>query len=102
MKVAVFSDMHGNCMAFDAVLAAMHADPADRYVCLGDTVQGGPQPHETLARLRELGCPVVIGNADGWLLTGQNLVTAEPPPTQQMEDIREWTLSTLDDDDIAF
>jgi predicted phosphodiesterase len=59
MRIAVISDMHGNCVALDAVLADLESHPVDRVVCLGDAVQGGPQPAEVVARLRELGCPVV-------------------------------------------
>jgi predicted phosphodiesterase len=102
VKVAVFSDMHGNCIAFDAMLAHLKENPADQIVCLGDTTQGGPQPHETLQRLRDLNCPVVMGNADAWMLTGINTSTAEAPPSQQMEDIRQWSLSKLTAEDKAF
>jgi predicted phosphodiesterase len=102
MKIAVFSDMHGNCIAFDAMLAHLRANPADTMVCLGDTTQGGPQPHETLARLRDLNCPVVIGNADAWMLTGVDTSTAEGPASDQMKSIREWSLSKLTPDDVSF
>ncbi len=58
MRIAVFSDIHGNCIAFDAMLAnldrrAVHR--IDRLVCLGDAVQGGPQPAQVVQRLRTLG-----------------------------------------------
>jgi predicted phosphodiesterase len=102
LKIAVFSDMHANCIAFDAMLAHLRANPTDLMVCLGDTAQGGPQPHETLARLRDLGCPVVIGNADAWMRTGIDTATAEDPPTEDMKRIREWSLSQLTPDDVAF
>jgi predicted phosphodiesterase len=94
--------MHGNCTAFDAMLDHLKQDPADRVVCLGDTTQGGPQPHETLQRLRDLDCPVVMGNADAWMLTGINTGTAEGPPTEQMERIRQWSLSKLTSEDKSF
>jgi len=67
MKLALISDIHGNCVALDEVLAGVAG--AD-IVCLGDVVQGGPQPAGVLARLRKLGCPVIMGNADDWLLSG--------------------------------
>lgn len=102
MRIAVFSDMHGNCTAFDAMLAHLKQNPADRMVCLGDTVQGGPQPHDTLQRLRDLDCPVVIGNADAWMLTGVNTSTAEAPPSEQMEQIRQWSLSNITEEDKDF
>jgi putative phosphoesterase len=101
MKVAIISDMHGNCFALDAVLADLEQHPADTIVCLGDAVQGGAQPAETVARLRELGCPVVMGNADAWLLTGEE-TGREETATQKMLEIREWSLSQLSTEDRAF
>ena len=70
MKLAVISDIHGNAIALDAVLADLERRPADRLICLGDSIQGGAQPAEVVARLRELACPAVMGNADAWLLSG--------------------------------
>jgi predicted phosphodiesterase len=99
MLVAVMSDVHGNCVAFDAVLADLRQRPADQVVCLGDMIQGGPQPTEVLARLRELACPVVLGNADAWVLTNE---TAEGETPEHMRAIREWSLARLSDDDRAF
>ena len=101
MKIAVISDIHGNCMALDAVLADLRRDPAGMIVCLGDAVQGGPQPRETVERLQALGCPVVMGNADAWLLSGLNTSPTEQV-TERQEQVRQWSLSQLSPDDIAF
>jgi putative phosphoesterase len=101
MKITIISDMHGNCFALAAVLADLEQHPADSIVCLGDAVQGGAQPAETVARLRELGCPVVMGNADAWLLTGEE-TGREETATQKMLEIREWSLSQLSAEDRAF
>jgi predicted phosphodiesterase len=101
MRVAVISDMHGNCVGLDAVLTDLHAHPADRIVCLGDAIQGGPQPAETVARLRDLGCPVVMGNADAWMLTGVE-TGAEGPTSERQLAIRQWSLAQLSDADRAF
>ena len=98
MRTALFSDVHGNAVAFDAFISDLERRPVDRIVCLGDAVQGGPEPAVCVARLRELRCPVVMGNADWYVLTGE---TAEPE-TDQHRSMREWTLAQLSDDDIAF
>lgn len=100
MRVAIISDMHGNCVALDAVLADLQADPTDRIVCLGDAIQGGPQPAQTVARLRELGCPVVLGNADAWLLSGQP--TGSEPVSAAQEAVRAWSLAQLSEADRTF
>lgn len=64
MRVAVIADIHGNLTALDAILADLAGAGVDRVVCLGDVAAIGPQPHEVIGRLRDLGCPVVLGNTD--------------------------------------
>jgi putative phosphoesterase len=68
IRVGIFSDVHGNGVGLDAVLAELERARVDRLVCLGDLVEGGPQPAYCLHRVHELGCPVVLGNTDHWLL----------------------------------
>lgn len=38
MKIAVFSDIHGNIEALDAVLRDIEAFKVDHLICLGDLV----------------------------------------------------------------
>jgi predicted phosphodiesterase len=101
MRIAIISDIHGNCFALDAALADIHDAAIDQIVCLGDAIQGGAQPAETAARLRELGCPIVMGNADAWLLTGEETDAAHPA-TEPMRATREWSLAQLSGADRAF
>jgi putative phosphoesterase len=96
MRVAVVSDMHGNAVAFDAVLEDIRELGIDRIVCLGDALQGGPQPARVAARLRQLGCPVVIGNADALLLEGE--VDDGEEVTEPQLAVREWSLAQLGDE----
>ena len=85
------SDIHGNCVALDAVLADIANHPVDQWVCLGDAVQGGVQPLEVAERLHELGCPVVIGNADAFVFDG----TSAEPTTEAQSTVGKWTLEAL-------
>lgn len=104
MRIAIISDIHGNNVAFEAVLADLQNDTYDQLVCLGDAIQGGPQPAEVVANLRRLTCPVVMGNADAWMLTGIETADEGIPPERlkKMGEIREWSLSKLTEDDKAF
>ena len=96
MRIGLFSDVHGNAVAFDALLADVERNPVDRLVCLGDVIQGGPQPVECLKRLRSLDCPVVMGNADWYVLTGDPGVESE---TENQRLAREWSLEQLSEAD---
>jgi predicted phosphodiesterase len=65
MRVAIFSDVHGNAAALDAVLAAIRArGPFDRILNGGDLAFGGPRPREAVERLMESGHAAVVGNTD--------------------------------------
>ena len=104
MRLAVFSDMHGNDFAFELVEADIQKRGVDQLVCLGDAIQGGAQPKQTVERLRRLNCPVVMGNADAWMLTGVETADEGIPPERlkKMEAIRQWSLSQLTEDDRTF
>lgn len=104
MQIAVISDIHGNNIAFETVLVDIKRQTIDQIICLGDAIQGGPQPAAVAKNLRALKCPVVMGNADAWLLTGEETADEGIPPERlkKMEDIRLWSLSQLSEDDRAF
>jgi putative phosphoesterase len=104
MRIAVISDMHGNDLAFEKVEADIKTQRVDEMVCLGDAVQGGPQPAGVVERLRRMNCPVVMGNADAWLVSGEETADDGIPPERlkKMGEIRLWSLSQLTEDDIGF
>ena len=104
MRIAIISDIHGNCVALDAVLNDIKQIDVDQIICLGDAVQGGPQPVEVVTRLRELDCPVVMGNADDWLLTGFDSGAENIPEERRvrMDKVRDWQLTKLTEHDLMF
>jgi putative phosphoesterase len=104
MRIGVISDIHGNDVAFEAVLADLRHQSIDRIVCLGDAIQGGPQPAQVTQRLRSLACPVVMGNADSWLLTGQETEHEKltPDRARMLNEVRAWSLSKLSESDRTF
>ena len=50
MRLGLISDIHGNLLALDAVLAEIEREDLDRLVCLGDVV-AGPRANDALARI---------------------------------------------------
>jgi diadenosine tetraphosphatase ApaH/serine/threonine PP2A family protein phosphatase len=63
-NLAVFSDIHSNLEALEAVLADMDSLKIGNRVCLGDVVGYGPSPSACLKRVRALDCPILLGNHD--------------------------------------
>jgi predicted phosphodiesterase len=71
MVVAVLTDIHGNSVALDAVVADARAAGAEEFWLLGDLVAMGPDPIGTADRLMALEPTVSIrGNTDRYVLTG--------------------------------
>lgn len=102
-RLAVFSDVHGNAVALDAMIQDLARAPADATVCLGDAIQGGPEPARVVAQLRALSCPVVIGNADAFLLSGSETGAPSTPERRRtLETVRAWSVTQLSDADRAF
>ncbi|PSQ31815.1 metallophosphoesterase [Halobacteriales archaeon SW_10_68_16] len=62
MDVGVISDIHGNRVALEAVLADM--PDVDALVCAGDVVGYNPWHAECIEVVREREVPTVIGNHD--------------------------------------
>lgn len=73
MRIVLCSDVHGNVVALEAVLADIRRQAApDVIVVAGDLVLLGPRPAESLALLRSIpGARFVMGNTDWYLITGQ-------------------------------
>ncbi|MGE5578012.1 MAG: metallophosphoesterase family protein [Syntrophothermus sp.] len=64
MRIAVFSDVHGNLAALKAVLEKIKTQKPDRVICAGDLVGYAPFPNEVIDLVRSEGIPSVMGNYD--------------------------------------
>jgi predicted phosphodiesterase len=68
MRIAIFSDVHGNLSSLEAVLADVERQSPDQIIFAGDLCLMGPRPAECLRLARERRIPAVRGNTDEWLL----------------------------------
>ena len=65
MRIAIFSDVHGNAHALQAVLDAIAADgPFDHVAAAGDHAFAGSEPGRCVDLLREAGVEAIYGNTD--------------------------------------
>lgn len=73
--IAVFSDVHSNLEALQAVAEDMDELGIERRYCLGDLVGYGPDPAGCLEMIRAMGCPVIKGNHDA--AVGKEVIDAD-------------------------
>lgn len=64
MRIALFSDIHANLPALQAVLADIDSRKPDAVYCLGDLVGYNIWPNEVSKTIRERGIPTIAGNYD--------------------------------------
>jgi putative phosphoesterase len=68
VKIAAVSDIHGNLLALEAVLADIDKRGVDLIVNLGDILSGPLLPRETAERLMALDFPTISGNHERQVL----------------------------------
>ncbi|MEZ4521581.1 MAG: metallophosphoesterase family protein [Thermomicrobiales bacterium] len=89
IRVAVFSDVHGNVQALRAVLKEIdRLGPFDEVIAAGDYCLKGPEPVTALEIVRERATRMLIGNTDRDIYdSGESL---EDPSKRKLEAI-EWS-----------
>ncbi len=88
MRVAVFSDVHGNLTALEAVLNDIAHKNVDQIIFAGDLCAIGPRPAECLRRIQDSNIVSIYGNTDEWILGRQ-------PPPERLAGLAQWTLAQL-------
>ncbi len=120
MRLAVFSDIHGNLVAFEAMLADLESvGDVDRIWCLGDLAAFGARPAHCVEKIRamreDIGkekFKVIGGNTDRYLVTGERFPArtvkeADKLPTfvqarTTMDTVLNWNLAQLTWEDYEF
>ena len=69
MRIALLSDVHSNIVALEAVMEAIRRHHPDRIISLGDQVNLGPCPTETLALLKSEQVTCLHGNHERYILS---------------------------------
>ena len=70
---AIFSDIHGNIDALEAVLVDIEQFPVKGFFCLGDTVGYGPEPALCVQRIMDTCAVSVLGNHEAMLFLTEKI-----------------------------
>ena len=98
MRYGIFSDIHGNLEALEAVLGAFKNEALDRIICIGDIVGYGPDPSLCIQKIKELGCKTVAGNHD-WGASGKIKISNFSVYAAQSI---AWTKNVISNDELNF
>ncbi len=92
---AILSDIHSNLEALEAVLDDARDHGASEYYCLGDVVGYNANPHECIAKIRELGALTIRGNHDHYCSHNESLEDFQPNAASVIA----WTRRQLTQED---
>src|SRR5450755_1497164 len=95
MRSAIFSDIHANLEAFEAILADARERSCTDFICLGDVVGYNANPHECVEIVRQMDCPVVKGNHD----EQASLLESSRDFNELAERAIDWTREHLTEED---
>ncbi len=94
MKIALFSDIHANLPAFEAVMQSIDQQKPDAVYCLGDLVGYNVWPNEVINEIRKRGIATIAGNHD----TKVNRLTE----AQLSENGKYYAYTVIDKDNKAY
>lgn len=93
MRYGIFSDIHSNLEALDAVIEDYKKEEIDRYLCVGDVVGYAANPKECIGKVKRLTMVTVAGNHD-W--ASVNLFSTDYFNPNALEAVS-WTTRNLDE-----
>jgi len=95
MRLAILADVHALLPALEAALAEIETLQVDGIIVAGDMLTG-PSPVETLKRLQELGCWMIRGNNENYILRFQSAEAPDWWYTSQQWAFTRWNFQQLD------
>ncbi len=103
MKLAIFSDIHGNFTAWQEAFSIMKTQQVDQLLCVGDIVGYGPRPNQVINHLRDqqqsgLDIKLIQGNHDHGLINEQSRARFNHQAQQSLR----WTAEQLSSENKQF
>jgi predicted phosphodiesterase len=92
MKIAVFSDIHGNYQALDAIMNRIEKDNYDRVIYLGDAVALGPDSDLCMERLNNSKVEFILGNHELYVTRGHEI---DPDMDEREIKHNDWVTKSL-------
>ncbi len=106
MRIAIFSDVHGNLTALEAVLADIKQHSPDLTVFAGDLCTDGARPAACAQRLQAEEIALIRGNTDERIsnhpILSLDLKGEAEPPMPEIKNNDDWTWTKLSSEERAW
>ena len=99
MKIAVFTDIHGNVPALKSILEDIKKNNIDRIICLGDVVGLGPKSKDCLDLIMDNNIEMVLGNNELNIIYGTQIDKSIEDEEKRHYD---WIRENLNEDEMNF
>ncbi len=98
MRILVFSDIHSNIYAIKPILKEKY----DEAIFLGDIVDYGPRPSETIDAVREIAKYIIMGNHDYAAAFGKDCLCSQENHELSVYTRENITMKDLSENDLSF
>lgn len=98
-RIAIFSDIHGNNYALEAIIKDIKSNNIDEVICLGDTIAIGPKSKECLDLIIDNKISMVLGNHELYYLRG---IKIEDGMSENEKLHQNWVRNTLSENNKLF
>lgn len=98
MKLAVFSDIHGNYQALKSIIKDIKGKNVDKIIFLGDAVSLGPNSNECLDLLFKENISFILGNHEIYCIKG---IDIDPDNDINKKKHNEWVTSTISETNMS-
>ena len=98
MRIALFSDIHGNYQALQAILEDINNESFDSVICLGDIVGIGPSSAICLDEIMKSDIKMILGNQELYQVKGHQIDNLGEEIIEHIE----WVRSTLSEEQINY
>lgn len=97
--VAVIADIHGNLEALESILKDIETQNIEEIICLGDTIDIGPNSKECLDLLIRNNVKSVLGNHEIYLLNG---TVFDPSIVGEEKKHYDWVKKSLTSEEVDY
>lgn len=99
-RFAIITDIHGNIEGLNAILKDIKNKKIDEIICLGDTIDIGPNSKKCIDKLIDNNIKMTLGNHELYLLRGTKI----DPSINNIEEIEhyKWVKNQLSEKEINF